>query len=221
MMSLIELAEVDVGLGSFAGGDGVTELCFCERVVFFLFCDEGEQTMGLSREVRLHSCGESLCLVETAADERGCFDVELAEVVHGVDVFGINLNGAFEGDADLDGEAESSDGVGMSGLKSVGATEPHLVVAAVGCIGDGQFALVDGVVGHLLGIVDAAEKLVGLGVARLRVENLVEAGGCFIDSTLLEKSVGVGRIGPKSLNTEEEDEEKRKANTGRGRDEHS
>jgi hypothetical protein len=44
----------------------------------------------------------------------------------------------------------------------------------------------DGVVGHLLGVVDAAEELVGLGIAGLRDEELVEAGGCFIDATLLE-----------------------------------
>ena len=60
-------------------------------VFFLLFGDEGEQTVRLRGKVRLHSGGESLCLVETAADQRRRFDVKLAEVAHRVDVFRIEL----------------------------------------------------------------------------------------------------------------------------------
>ena len=62
---------------------------------------------------------------------------------------------------------KSGEGVGMRGLESVGSAEPHLVVAAVGCVRDGEFTLADGVVGHVLGVVDATEELVGEGIVRV------------------------------------------------------
>ena len=62
----------------------------------------------------------------------------------------------------------------------------------------------DGVVSHLLSIVDAAEKLVGLGIARLRDEYLAKADGRFIDATLLEKGVGLGCVSQEKANAEEE-----------------
>ena len=36
----------------------------------------------------------------------GCGDVKLAEVAHCLDIFGIELDGALEGNADLDREIE-------------------------------------------------------------------------------------------------------------------
>jgi hypothetical protein len=204
IVALVELAEVDVGLGRFAGGDGVAELCLCDGIFFLLFSDESEQAVGLSWEVRLHRRGEGPCFVDAAPDERWCGDVKLAEVAHGLNVFGIELNGVLEGYAHLDGEIESAEGIGVRGLESVGAAEPHLVVTAGGGVRDGQFALVNGVVAHVLGVVDAAEKLVGLGIARLRGEDLVECGSGFIDAALLEKGVGLGRIRQKNTDVEEE-----------------
>ena len=91
-----------------------------------------------------------------------------------MDIFWVELNGRFEGDANLDGEVEGGDGIGVRGLEPVGAAEPHLVVAVGGCVGDGKFALVDGAVGHLLRVEDAAEKLMGESVVGLRGEKLVE-----------------------------------------------
>jgi hypothetical protein len=106
VVAFVELAEVDVGLGSFSGGDGATEFGLRDSVFFFLFGDESEQTVSLGREVRLHSGGQGLGLVEAAADEGWRGDVKLTEVVQGVNVFRIELYGALEGCADFDGEAQ-------------------------------------------------------------------------------------------------------------------
>jgi hypothetical protein len=80
---------------------------------------------------------------------------------------------------------------------------------------------VDGIVGHVLRIVDAAEKLAGLGIARVCGEQLAKAGGCFIDATLLEKSIGLGYVGQEKADAEEEEKRKGNVYTGRrSRDEH-
>jgi hypothetical protein len=71
----------------------------------------------------------------------------------------------------------------------------------------------DGVVGHLLRVVGAAEKLVGLSVARLSCEDLAEGGGRFIDASLLEKDVGLRCVGQERANTEEEEEREGKGKT--------
>src|SRR5580704_4379537 len=111
----------------------------------------------------------------------------------------------------------------MRSLESVGPPEPHLGVAAGGGGCCCEFTLMDGAVSHVLSIVNAAEKLVGLGIARLCDEYLAKAGGRFIDATLLEKSVGLSCVGREERNTEEDEEKKRKgeAHTGpRCRNEH-
>jgi hypothetical protein len=61
---------------------------------------------------------------------------------------------------------------------------------------------VDGIVGHILSIVDAAEKLMGLAIARIGSENLVKTGSRFIDATLLEKSIGLSCVGQEKANAE-------------------
>jgi hypothetical protein len=66
----------------------------------------------------------------------------------------------------------------------------------------------DGVIGHILGIVDAAEKLMSLTVARVCGKYLAKAGGGFIDTTLLEKSIGLSRVGKQKANAKEEENRK-------------
>jgi hypothetical protein len=44
---------------------------------------------------------------------------------------------------------------------------------------------VDGGIGHILGVVDAAQKLMSLAIARLRGQGLMQQGACFIDAALL------------------------------------
>ena len=166
------------------------------------------KTVSLRGKMRLHPGGEGLGLVEPAADEAWSFDVKFAEVVQGLDVFGIELRGALEGHANLDGETKRAQRVGMRRLESVGATEPHLIVTAVGVVGDCELTLMDGVVGHILSIVDAAEKLMGLTVARVCGEYLVKAGGGFIDPTLLEKRIGLSCVGKQKANAKEEQNRK-------------
>jgi hypothetical protein len=171
--------------------------------------------------MRLHPRGEGLGLVEAAADEARSFDVKLAEVVQGLDVFGIEFRGALEGHANLDGEAKRAQRVRMGRLESVRATEPHLIFTAVGVVRDCQLTLMDGVVGQILSIVDAAEKLMSLSVARVCGKYLAKAGGGFIDATLLEISIGLSCVGKEKANAKEEQNRKGNLYTGRrSRDEH-
>jgi hypothetical protein len=65
---------------------------------------------------------------------------------------------------------------------------------------------VDGIVAHVLRVVDAAEKLVGLGIAGVCGDDLAKAGGRFIDPTLLEQSIGVGNVGQEEATAEKEEE---------------
>jgi hypothetical protein len=72
----------------------------------------------------------------------------------------------------------------------------------------------DGVVGHVLSIVDAAEKLMSLTVARVGGKYFAKAGGGFIDTTLLEKSIGLSRVGKQKANAEEKENRKGNLYTG-------
>src|ERR1700733_763814 len=219
IVTLVEVAEIDVGFGSFADQRRTGEFGFGSGEVFFLLRYESEQAMRFGGEVRLHSGGERSCFVESASNEGGGFNVKLAKVAHGADVLRIQLNCALEASADLDGKIESGDGIGVRGLEPVGAAEPHLIVAARRSVGNGELALANGAVGYVLGIVDAAEKLVGLGIAWLYSKDIVKPDSCFIDTALLKQEVGLSRVGQKQANTE--GEEKRKDNTDAGwRDEH-
>jgi hypothetical protein len=175
----------------------------------------------LGGKARLHPGGEGLGLVEAAADQSRRSDVKLAEVVYGVDIFRIELHGTFEGDSDLDCEPKSCKGAGMGRLESVCPAEPHLVITVGWSARHGEFTLMDGLVGQLLSIVDPAEKLVGLCIAGLRGEYLAKAGGRFIHTALLEKSVCLGCVGHKKANAEEEEKRKDQAHMSqRFRDEH-
>ena len=79
----------------------------------------------------------------------------------------------------------------------------------------------NGLVGHLLSVVDPAEKLVGLRIAGLRGEYLAKAGGRFIHAALLEKSVCLGCVGHKKASAEEEEKRKDQPYMGqRFREEH-
>jgi hypothetical protein len=159
--------------------------------------------------------GEILSFIEAAADECRCGDIELAEVAHSLHIFGVELYGAFEGDTDLDGEIESGEWIGVGGLEAVGAGKPHLVDAAGWSVGDGEFALVDSAVDELQGVVDAAEKLMGLSVTGLSGEDLVQAEGGFVEAALLEERAGLSLVGEKRGSEEEEKQRKGNADTCR------
>jgi hypothetical protein len=73
---------------------------------------------------------------------------------------------------------------------------------------------VDGIVGHVLSVVDAAEKLVRLSVAGLCGDDFAKAYGCFIDAALLKKSVGLGYVCQEKANAEEEEKRKGKTYSG-------
>jgi hypothetical protein len=74
---------------------------------------------------------------------------------------------------------------------------------------------VDGLVGHVLSIVDAAEQLVGLAIVGVCGDYLAKAGGRLIDATLLEKGIGLGLVGQERANAEEKEKQKGDAYTGR------
>jgi hypothetical protein len=131
------------------------------------------------------------------------------------------MHGEFKGDADLDGETKRGEGAGVRGLESVGSAEPHLVVGAVGCARDRKFTLSDGLVAHVLSVINATEKLMGECVAGLRGDEVVETGGGFIYAALLQKRVGLGRVGQERGSGEEEQEKRRETDADRMcRDEH-
>jgi len=92
ILTLVEVAEVDVGFRSFAGEGRTGEFGFGSGEVFFLLGNEGEQAVGFGGEVRLHSGRERSCFVKSASNQRGGFNVKLAEVAHGADVVRIELN---------------------------------------------------------------------------------------------------------------------------------
>ncbi|HEX3570429.1 MAG TPA: hypothetical protein VHU44_06380 [Acidobacteriaceae bacterium] len=68
----------------------------------------------------------------------------------------------------------------------------------------------DGIVAHVLSIVNAAEKLVGLTIAGVCGDYLAKAGGGFIDATLLEKGIGLSYVGQEEANAREEEKRKGK-----------
>jgi hypothetical protein len=74
---------------------------------------------------------------------------------------------------------------------------------------------VDGIVSHVLSIVDATEKLVGLIVGRVCGEQPAQAGSGFIDATLLEKCISLGCVGQERANTEEKEKRQGSAYPGR------
>jgi hypothetical protein len=63
-------------------------------------------------------------------------------------------------------------------------------IARCGRAGDGQFALVNGVVGLILHIEDAAEKLVRQSVASIGGESGAKQTGGFVHAALLQGVIG-------------------------------
>jgi hypothetical protein len=119
-------------------------------------------------------------------------------------IFGIEFHGVLELMVDFDGQTERRERTGVGGFVSVGAGEPHVMVADVWRVGDREFALMDGGVGSLLRVVDAAEELMGLGVAGFVPEEILEHGCGLVDPSLLEQGIGLDLVGNKKLGREEE-----------------
>src|SRR5258708_39992413 len=103
----------------------------------------------------------------------------------------------------------------MRRLEAVGATEPQTVVTAGGVAGYRELTFVDGIVSHVLSIVDATEKLVGLTVAGVCGEHPAQACSRFIDATLLEKDISLGCVGQERANAEEKEKRQGSAYPGR------
>ena len=133
-----------------------------------------------------------------------------------MEVLWVKLNGALELVVDFDGEAERRERPRVSGFESVGAGEPHVIFAIIWRVTHGQFALVDCGVGFFLGVVDAAEELMRLGVAWLSGKEILKLGCGFVHAALLEQSVGLSFVGGEKRSCEEKDEQKCKERAQRG-----
>ena len=135
----------------------------------------------------------------TADDERGG-DVVLAEIVERGDVGGVELDGAREAGLDLARQGEAGDGAGVARLHAVGAAQPQLAVAGqiarAACCGDSQFALLDGLVGLILCIEDAAQKLMRERVGGIGGKGRTKQVYGVIAAALLQGVVGGRRWPP-------------------------
>ncbi len=132
---------------------------------------------------------EGLRLVGAASDDGRRADVVLAEITGCARRLRIQLNGTLELVAHLSCEGEGFDGIGVGGLHPVGAAEPEVVLAAGGVVVDSKFALVDGEVGHVLRVEDAAEELMGESVFGMGGETGPKDGSCVVDAALLKCDV--------------------------------
>ena len=192
-MTLIERGEIDPGGRRVAYCDRVFELLFGGGVVSIFFGEHGAQAVGVHGEAGFDAGDEGLRLVGAAADDGRRADVVLAEIAGGARRLGVQLNGTLELVAHFSGEGEGCDGIGVRGLHPVGAAEPEVVVAAGGVVVDSEFALVDGEVGHVLRVEDAAEELMGESVVGLGGEVGPEDGGGVVNAALLQCDVCAGR----------------------------
>ena len=87
----------------------------------------------------------------------------------------------------------------MRGLESVSTGQPHVVFARVRGVCDCRFALVDGGVAHILGVVDPAEELVCLGVPGLGCKKRLKHRGGLIHAALLQQGVGLRVVGQEKV----------------------
>jgi hypothetical protein len=79
----------------------------------------------------------------------------------------------------------------------------------------------NGIVRHILSIVDPAKKLMSLAITLVCGEYLAKSGGRFIDSTLLKKGICLGCVGKQKASAKKEENPKGNVYTGRrSRDEH-
>ena len=147
--------------------------------------------MGLGGGAGLESVDEWAGLVGTAADDAGGLGVELTEVAEGVEVIGVGFDSALEGLAYFFAERVAADGAGVGGFLAVGAGEPHEIHAVVGRGGDGSFALGDGLLGLILGVEDATEKLVSVRIVRCGGKGGVKGLFGLVDAAVLQGGEGL------------------------------
>ena len=134
----------------------------------------------------------------------------------------VQLHGTLEGTADLLRKRKCAKQIRVRGFQSIGASQPHLVVAHGRPGGGGQFAFLDGGIGHLLRIVNPAKKLVRHGVVGLGRERFFEQRAGIFDSALLQKGVCLPIIGQQGISAGEKDKEDHKPDADKAyRNDHS
>ena len=149
-------------------------------------------------ESRHHAGGQRLRLVVAAADDERRGDVVFAEIIERGDVGGVQLDRAGEAGLHLARQGKAGDEAGMARLHAVGAAQPELIVAGLDVGGSlrrrGELALVDGLVGFILRVEDAAQQLMRGGVRGIGGEGGAQQVGGIVDPAFHQGVVG-GRVG--------------------------
>ena len=79
---------------------------------------------------------------------------------------------------------------------------------------DGGLALADGIVEEVLGVVDAAEELMGLGVLRIGLQGVVEQGGGLVGASCLDGRSGSRGVGAEGGSRHLDQQKREKAERG-------
>ena len=101
--AVIEVAEIEPCVRMVCYGGSSLEFALGGAVVVLFFGGESANAMGCLGKLRLDAKGEGERFVDSAADDGWSADVVLTEIVDGVVVAGIKLDGGFEGGADFVG----------------------------------------------------------------------------------------------------------------------
>src|SRR5665213_1066524 len=141
--------------------------------------------MRLGGEAWLRPTGQRPALVQPTAHNRRSLYVKLAKVAHRLNILWIELYSSLERITHLAGKRKGGQRTGMRGFHAIGSAQPHLGIAIARVLRGCEFARLDRGICHLLGIVDAAEQLVGVGIAWLRRKYALQCDACFIDTPLL------------------------------------
>ena len=182
---LIKLPKIDESLRSLSRCRRCSVLRFSRRNIFFLVRNLCQQAMVSSCRVRLQLLGEPLRLVQSSTNNCRSGDIVFAKVAHRMHIGGIQLHRPLKGVSYLLRKRESHQRICSRCLEPVGTSQPHLGIAIVGIGSRRQFALPDGIIGHLLGIVDPAQKLMRLRIIGMRADNLMQYSGCLVYASLL------------------------------------
>jgi len=174
-------------------GDGCLELAFGSGVIVLLFCCQSTDAMGGLRELRLSTACKGERFIDSAADDRWCADVILAEIVDGVIVLGIELDGGFEGCSHFGSEFVAGKRTGAVGLEAVDTAHPVLRLAVIGLRGKSGFALCDRAVGELFGVEGATEKQVGASVLWIGCDEGLKAGDGVVRMALQQHLFAFGK----------------------------